>query len=420
VTGLADLVRVVGEIAHGWCASRARAHAYGNDTNLDGYLPPAWAEGDAWFRLYPEVALPVVVPAPAAPAPHQRRTRSAPTGPSIASLKADVLNRLGNYQVYVDRLRKHDRAGYNQFKRVGMYVIPGDQGLLAHRYELEPALLAELPGFGAVAMSLDDDSDPLWIPARFVYFVKLDRPGRDIQVARDGVVYRCHVYWDDATDKVLNRQGYQCGVGLDFAVQVLPSGEIRVLRMLCDNHQVIKHRKSRDPSVIQQRRWKIPPFEARDGLTPEQRVHELFCLMMNFWVQAARSSMIRVTATKGRVVMPFVVDVLQTPRFFDDREPVVIDGKTRRIFHIVRTHIRHTKRGALPIRTHFAGLRRFRWNGYDIDITVPGRDHKDLASMTIGALEDVPPNEEAAGKFIELEEMANIVADVIGSPQVAA
>ena len=222
------------------------------------------------------------------------------------------------------------------------------------------------------------------------------------------------------TVALLGAIGY--GVGADYAVHVAPDGRLTALRMLQSTPQTIRHKHGAwrgYTSTVVHRRWALPDIDCAEDKKAAW-VITLFCLTMNFWAQAAQQSMIRVTATKGALVMPFVVDILQTPGFFADREPVIIDGKKRRIFHIVRTHVRMTKRGPLHIKAHFAGLRRFNWNGYDIAITVPGREHKDLTEMDIGCLEDGTDDEMAGGGYIEQVELGEIVADAIGAPRVAA
>jgi hypothetical protein len=67
------------------------------------------------------------------------------------------------------------------------------------------------------------------------------------------------------------------------------------------------------------------------------------------------------------------------------------------------------------VRLHFAGIRDFSWNGYQINITVPGKDHLDIADATFGALEDVP--EEEQDGMVLLEEFAETMATMIGSPR---
>jgi hypothetical protein len=380
-------------------------------------LPRPFVEGNAWFRRYPDVAPRAEDAAEPGPPPPAKQPRQRS---NLRSLKQDLLEQLDEYQIYAKRLRKWDVESYQMFRRLGMYVPPSD--MLADRCRLEPAVLKNPPGFGAVAIGLAckeiAGEKERTIPARFCYFRKLDRPGSDIERRGEGVIYRAHLYWDDHKDKVLEqKRGF--GIGRDFAVHLAPDGTIHALRMRQPQVQVIRHKHGRyrgHESTVVHQRWGLPDFDLPPKAVAE-RIAEIFILTMNFWVQSAQSSAIRVTATKGDVVMPFVVDVLKTPEFFRDREPVVIDGKTRRIFHIVRGHIRHTRRGAVHIKTHFSGLRSFRWNGYQVAISVPGRDHGDLADITFGCLEDVPAHEEASGKFAGATEMAEIIADAIGAPQ---
>ena len=379
-------------------------------------LPPAWIDDDAWFRLYPEVA-------PPAPLPPQRLVPAkvaTDQAVSLRSLKRDILAQLADYQVYAERLRRWDPESYKLFRRIGMYMPP--EGMQADGYTLEPAVLRSLPGFGAVALGLNwepEDKDRL--PSRMVYFRKLDRPGCDVEQRGGGVIYRCHTYWDDAKDAKLNKlRGY--GVGMDYAVHVAPDGTMAALRMRQSAPQTIHHKRGTwrgYQSKVVHQRWALPDVHCAADKKADWIIR-VFCLTMNFWLQSAQQSMIRVTASKGGLVMPFVVDILQTPQFFADREPVMIDGKKRRIFHIVRAHIRHTKHGDLPIRTHFAGLRQFTWAGYDIAISVPGRDHRDIAEMDVGCVENGTDEELASGAFMEQAEFADIVADTIGAPKVMA
>jgi hypothetical protein len=116
-------------------------------------------------------------------------------------------------------------------------------------------------------------------------------------------------------------------------------------------------------------------------------------------------SMVRVEASKGAEIAVFGVDITRTPYFFKDRDKV----EGRRIFHIVRTHQRVRADGTVrPIKTHFRGLRYFRWNGYDIKITVPGWHHKDITSFAAGLLDD---EKYIEGKHMTMEQMGEFLHD---------
>ena len=100
---------------------------------------------------------------------------------------------------------------------------------------------------------------------------------------------------------------------------------------------------------------------------------------------AAMGSMIRVVASKGNLNATFGVEIKRTSYFFKDRDvTLTAKGRRARIFHIVRPHVRHTKRGEEAVKLHFRGLRKFTWAGYRIDITVPGLDHFNVAEIDVG------------------------------------
>ena len=377
--------------------------------------------------LPPVICLPDLTPRP------QRQKRQSRSRKDIARLKTDVLDKLDLYLVYIKRLKKWDKEAYALYRRVGAFIC--QMNLEASSGTLEPSLVQSLPSFGAVALGLgssvelQEPEDDL-IHIKFAYFTKLQRPGHDVERVNQGVTYRCHLYWDDQKkmDKsdVWGRHGH--GMGQDILINVLPNGTVRPLRILKVHRQVIKHR-DHTASVVAHQRWGLPdiredntkinPNSVWANLSMADAIVRLFSLVANFWVAAARHSMIRVTAVKGGVVMPFVVDATDTPAFFADREPVISeDGKKRRIFHVVRAHVRNTPRGMKGVRLHFAGVRDFSWNGYQINITVPGKEHLDIADATFGALEDVPDEEQDGMMF--LDEFAETIATMIGSPKLDA
>lgn len=126
-----------------------------------------------------------------------------------------------------------------------------------------------------------------------------------------------------------------------------------------------------------------------DRKLPEDETIEEYAANM-FWLAATPYedvlSGVRVQAAKGGVVAAFSIDLLRTPYFFKDREWVANEkGSRKRIFHIVRTHERKAKDGVRYVKSHFRGSRNFKWNGYDITITMPGKHHPDLLQWDVAA-----------------------------------
>lgn len=382
-----------------------------------GFIPPPFIRP----ADYPDPIYipPVVIKEPdAAPAPKAKAIRQT----SVSELKRDVLDNLKAYQIYINRLRKADPEAYGMYRRTGAFILPPD--MTSNSVELEPGVLAKLPSFGAICLGCERDSDPVgsdglpMIPIRFATMMKLTKPGAYVERRNDGVIYRCALFWDDVKDK--NIRDATTGVFREYMVHVGPCGTVTPLRVKKAETQVIRHRrtdadvlfrKGGNQSVVTHQRWGLPDIgELKSDETMADRIRVTFCLMMNFWAQAATQSMIRVTAEKGSVIMPFVVDVLDTPAFFADRNTVIdIAGHKKRIFHVVRPHIRANGQS---VKMHFRGLRSFLWNGYSISITVPGKWKADITELTAGAHEDEDVANLAPG-FIPIEELADRVADMI-------
>lgn len=370
-------------------------------------LPAPRVRGHCNDLALPEViCLPDARPAPVPKVSKPRR--------KIAGLKADILDKLDEYQVYIKRLRRHDRDAYLQYRKIGAYVL--DKIIVAHVSRLEPGVVASLPSFGAVAWlstpSIEGASERQ-VGIKFCYFTKLARPGPWIERA-NGTVYTCVVYWDDKDALTPSNKHWKInhGASAEYAVCVSGAGDVQALRMLKAETQIIHHRRGNGPrtTALVRQRWGVPHIS--ESGEHAKLIVSLFTLMMNFWHTAAHQSMIRVTASKGDVVMPFVVDVLDAPKFFADRDiaPGRSNARKRPIFHVVRPHAHKTRKGnVLHRRMSFRGQREFKWHGYDIYITVPGLEHPDFGDATFGALQ-YADDEEIPADTVGLPAMADRLA----------
>ena len=334
-----------------------------------------------------------------------------------ARFRRDILGKLDAYQTYARRMRRSDPDAFAQYARLGAYVIPRIMEIAVGR--LEPRVLETLPGFGAIAIGVASDVDPhqpvlgpdglAKVPVRFMYFERLRRVGPAIQRMNQGTCYRLTAYCDDADDPRLRAWG--TGGTFTYAVQVMPDGQVIPLRVLKRQRQIIHHRhgRARGTTTISHQRWGLPDTGSDN---PAEIIQQAFIIGANFWSQAAEQSMIRVTATRDGLTMPFVVDALATKHVFADRD-VVRDaaGNPRRIFHVVRTHRRVTGQ---VVRLHFRGLRKFDWNGYQVSITVPGRDQLSLADWSVPG--DVFDDDEVREGYVTMPKAADMIADWIGAP----
>jgi len=116
-----------------------------------------------------------------------------------------------------------------------------------------------------------------------------------------------------------------------------------------------------------------------------------------------------VRVKKKKSVISFAIDMERTPYFFSDREKVVTSkGQTKKIFHIVRGHMRKMLDGTEKhIKSHFRGLRKFVWNEYDVSISLTGKHHSSIFSFT-GEIELVANEDEQearinSGRYVDAE-----------------
>jgi hypothetical protein len=94
-----------------------------------------------------------------------------------------------------------------------------------------------------------------------------------------------------------------------------------------------------------------------------------FAMMTN----ASTLEKIIVRVTKAGCTAAFGIDLARGKYFFSDRDDSILaaDGKKKRIFHAVRSHLRQLPTGEITVRDHYRGLRHFDWNGYAINIVLP-------------------------------------------------
>jgi|LULM01.1.fsa_nt_gb hypothetical protein len=308
-----------------------------------------------------------------------------------------ILDQLGRYFVILKRMKRGDKDAYDLYSQLGAYILPERK---VEGYEcdvLEPRWLELRPSFGMVlhgsrSQQVKIDKEKRFYVPFAVYFNKYrsDRAPTTVQPVNSGDVYCCTVYWD--TFHGSKKNGMKRGAPTEFALNVSPSGEVHILKVLENKNITIRGKKGKGRGstfTVPQRRWGVPEFfegwAKEHGEDVRPFLASIFIETANAQI-AASSSMIKVKAYKGRLAAVFSVNILRTPYFFKDRDLYVNDrGKKKKIFHIVKTHIRKT--GSV-VRTHFRGMREFNWKGYRIRITVPGWHHVNTHDLNIGSTDE--------------------------------
>jgi hypothetical protein len=239
----------------------------------------------------------------------------------------------------------------------------------------------------------------MWFP-KFMYFVRYTKPPPHVQPMSGGDIYKMTVWWDRPQDKK-----FKWGRPTQFAVFVDKNGtKIQVLRTLDTKIVVIPKKHSAwEHTFVPQRAWRIPDdyekWAAEYGLDPQLHLAHLFCDAVNQQEQS-NFSVVRVAVSKGDLTATFGVAIRRMAYFFQDRDiQLTQHGVRRPIFHLVRPY---TRSDGVHVKMHFAGTSKFTWAGYDVSITVPGRDHFLLSEMDIG-VEDSYWHEKAKNYLSEPE-----------------
>lgn len=290
----------------------------------------------------------------------------------------DLLDRLDVYFKAIRKLKKCDREGYLLYRKLGAQVFAGDFYLEAG--ELKKFWLDTRPAFGMLHLgSTEKDEQDDIIPVKLIYYQKLKCPNH-VQYTNHDIYQMTCFYQKEGSDfmGVFDCHGY-----VNNAKRFTLLKQVEVYELKVGSHTIRQKNGTyvTRPHKIQRKRYGYPSFWD-DILEDHQEdffktvpdyLNWLFCLVANSLTNSGDG--IQVDVKKKPCTAVFNIDMLRTPYFFKDREKTVNhNGNTKKIFHIVRTHKRVTKDGrGRYIKTHFRGLQKFWWNGYDVKVKSPKR-----------------------------------------------
>jgi hypothetical protein len=366
-----------------------------------------------------------------------------------------ILEQLERYFVYLRRMKTCEPDVYGLYKEIGAILVPYASimpDMATRRYrtkhkpitvmpKLSPWFKQNRPGFGCIAYganplaeqrelieSATAKSHDKWIMVpKFMYFHKYEQPPPEVQPMSDGDVYAMSIWWDRPHDPKFKRKH---GTPTEYAVFISNDGEsLRILRQ-CETKMVqavakrdkkwIAGRRRGSPSFsIPQRCWRIPKtFEDwAEERHEDVQIHlgNIFVNAMNHYEQASYS-MVRIAVKKDDMVGVFSVNIRRMAYFFKDRDYVLTEhGGRKPVFHMVRAHERHTVKGTRAVKFHFRGERQFTWAGYQVSITVPGRDHFMLPEYDVGAVDEYWMDAKDKKDSMRMPELAKKMAGWIDS-----
>jgi hypothetical protein len=344
-----------------------------------------------------------------------------------------ILDQLDRYWVYLERMKRHDWDAFVFYRQVGALLKPysatadywktNEQRQWSNTHfrmqlkdcktQLPPWFMQTLPGFGCVAHGVSPFAEKIeMMPGingnasiytpKFMYFTRFERPLKDVQIMSNGHYYKLTTWWDRPQDPDAKRRG-KYGTPQDTALFVRNDGKVFALKTYSRHW----HQKNGKWHKDYWREWSIDPtlqdWAKQHGLSAQHYLVHLFVDMIDQY-SSLGESMVQVSVSRGEDRAIFMVEEKRLPYFFSDRDYVLTPGGQReRIFHLVKPHQRSD--GAF-VKMHFRGSQRFTWAGYDVHITVPGKDHTPLWEFNIPQTE-LKKNEKGIGE----KEFGRLVAD---------
>jgi len=349
-----------------------------------------------------------------------------------------ILDQLDRYFFYLKRMKKNAPDTYGFYKEIGATILPYLATGAFHRQREDrdtdrTAPLPPLPSwfhetrptFGCYVYGADPETEKfeqgqfpdspksdMWVP-KFMYFEKAHIASSDVQPMKGGDTYKLTFWWDRPGSK-----GFKHGIPQAVPIFVSEDGKT-IMALKVRKTTLTPMRSSRGSSrdfCIPSRGWEIPKEYRAWAKQHEEDIQRflasLFIETISHSVNS-HMSMVRVAVTKNRITAVFSVNVHRTAYFFQDRDIQVTHGGTRKpIFHLVRPHVR--KDGS-AVKMHFRGAREFTWAGYQVRITIPGRDHIDINDFAAGYVDDEAIEDKKKG-YVSLPKMGQLLADEIRKP----
>ncbi len=314
----------------------------------------------------------------------------------------DVLGSLRQCQTMLRKLRRWDRTAYDYHSRVGAKVMPSK--IEIYLGVLSKEFLERRPGNGMTLLFEKNEKE--YYPQLF-FLQKMVSP-IDVQ-STIMKIYMCSSIF------FVKKVAY----GITYHVAVSKSGDVKLLR----ERQLIMQKLPKKRRVLHRMGWGHNEslmfwyrerIEALKSYTLEEYAVFRFCATANMISYPADDELL-IRCTKNNITAAFNVSTKRTPYFFNDRQTTLaVDGKRKRIFHIVREHTRILESGHISnVKEHYRGERKFTWGGHDVVISLPAK--QELVNIGIAAIYD---DDEIEGRDLmtSAELGDKIVTELEGEP----
>ena len=301
---------------------------------------------------------------------------------------SDLLEQLDDAFEKLKVLKKTDRHSYNYFSKVSCNVASKDFRILeGNAFSID---IKDIPASGCMFVpdngnnrAVDDDDEEKTYPT-FIYFKRITKPINVQPTNEITLQFNLLLEFKDEP------------VGVSMYISIGEDGVFKPLKQMSVKKIIVNSKnKKRGQSgrfEIQRATWEYSGLldnicEDNNWKSKDEYLHAIGWAAINSCLGVDGGITVRVK--KRNAYLTFAIDMLRTPYFFKDRKKVVNEnGKTKPIFHIVAAHKRKLPNGSEQIvKTHFRGLRRFKWNNYDINIFLGGKHAKPINTYTVSGEE---------------------------------
>ena len=328
----------------------------------------------------------------------------------------DILDRIPRCQKMLRRVKRIDPDAYEYHRRVGARLVP--DRFMVDGGQLSSMFLSKRPSIGMTYMITRDAENEAkrkdHIPASFHYFEKISRRGKNesglLPTLND--MYKLVVVHDD---------GDLISGGLAY-FEIMPNGTARIMRKKETMKQSFRTRKRGEKVVtVSHNIMDYPKYiiemhiDNAQGDDFNDYSAQIFTVCVNNFCTLTSEDELQVRCEKGKIVAMFNVCTKRTPYFFADRETTLaIDGKRKRIFHIVSAHSRVLKDGRTSeVKEHYRGERRFWWGGNKVTITVPKLHHLSLNSFSVAGHEFDEDNVPSGSDWLTSAELGQKISGMM-------
>ena len=319
----------------------------------------------------------------------RRKNKVIPSSDNFGCLYhlGNLLDQMDDYFKSISYLKKEDPSAYAIYRRIGGQVVEEDSWINTQSY-LETNWLNIRPSFGMIHLGVPTKKPTEKVSIKFIYYEKHERDTYTENFSGEIYSVKLFYLWPKKRNMDTGLVSYKIGIKQDGSVKLLKEHYLEKV--------IIPHRRGGSTAYYKttfgyshslQRMYqdvKNRPDYKDQKITDVASTY--FCMVAN-GMTAAYGGM-QILATKKQNSCVFNIDMLRTPYFFKDRETVIdINGKTKKIFHIVKGHKRKLNLNKeIFIKTHFRGLRKFAWKGYDVVIKDPKKG--DTINYTRGSFID--------------------------------